>query len=302
MALTLDILKANTVLASLTEEQLNSIVTLSSNDESTVLGTKIGELHGSYDKDVKDVTGIEKKQGEKSYDYVKRVLGDYKGKLTTLEATKVDLEKKISDGATDPALKQKLADTEKSLSDMKALYDSDKTKFDTEKQAYEAKIKEVHVEHAFGTALSGVKFKAAIPESVHGTLVNNAKAEILSKYKADFVEANGSKVLVFRDDKGNIVANPQNKLEPFTAKELMLASSLKDVLDFGIEQPGAGTGKSAAGQSSIVDISSAKSQVEADELISTQLLAQGLTRGSAEFAAKQLEVRKENSVDKLPLR
>ena len=302
MALSIDVLKANEGLAALTEEQLTAIVTLSTNDESTVLGSKIGELHGTYDKDVKEVTGLEKNQGEKSYDYVKRVLGEYKGKLTTLEADKASLEEAIKTKTTDPVVAQKLIDTEKKLNDMTQLYTQTKETFDTEKQSFDNKLKDVHVEHALNSALTGLKFKDTIPASVHETLINTAKAEVLGKYKADFVEADGKKQLVFRDANGNIATNPQNKLSPFTAQELIVSGSLKDALDLGKVQPGGGTGKPAAAAPTTVDISAAKSQVEADELISEQLLAMGLTRGSAEFAAKQLAIRKENAVDKLPLR
>lgn len=302
MALSIDVLKANEGLAALTEEQLTAIVTLSTNDESTVLGSKIGELHGTYDKDVKEVTGLEKNQGEKSYDYVKRVLGEYKGKLTTLEADKASLEEAIKTKTTDPVVAQKLIDTEKKLNDMTQLYTQTKETFDTEKQSFDNKLKDVHVEHALNSALTGLKFKDTIPASVHETLINTAKAEVLGKYKADFVEADGKKQLVFRDANGNIATNPQNKLSPFTAQELIVSGSLKDALDLGKVQPGGGTGKPATAAPTTVDISAAKSQVEADELISEQLLAMGLTRGSAEFAAKQLAIRKENAVDKLPLR
>ena len=81
--LTVDMLKQNGLLASLSDEQLNAIATMSQNDENTVIGTKIGALHGQYDTDILSITGINKNQGEKSYDYLKRVLGDYKTQLTS---------------------------------------------------------------------------------------------------------------------------------------------------------------------------------------------------------------------------
>ena len=56
----------------LTPEQISSITTLSKNDEEQVIGSKIGEIHASYEKDVLGITGVEKNKGEKAYDYVKR--------------------------------------------------------------------------------------------------------------------------------------------------------------------------------------------------------------------------------------
>lgn len=76
--LTIEMLRQSSDLAGLTDNQLNAIAEMSRNDENTVIGTKIGALHGQYDTDILDITGIKKKDGEKSYDYAKRVLGEYK--------------------------------------------------------------------------------------------------------------------------------------------------------------------------------------------------------------------------------
>ena len=105
MALSKDILKAQATLAGLTDAQLDAIVELSTNDEAEVIGARIGQLHGQYDQDVLSVTGLAKKQGEKSYDYVKRILSEYKTKveattaveteLATLKTEKADLETKL---------------------------------------------------------------------------------------------------------------------------------------------------------------------------------------------------------------
>ena len=78
--LTIEMLRQSSDLAGLTDNQLNAIAEMSRNDENTVIGTKIGALHGQYDTDILDITGIKKKDGEKSYDYAKRVLGEYKAK------------------------------------------------------------------------------------------------------------------------------------------------------------------------------------------------------------------------------
>ncbi|MGL5981136.1 MAG: hypothetical protein ACRCZY_09730, partial [Phocaeicola sp.] len=83
MALTAEVIKANEQLATLSDEQLSAIATLSLNDESAVLGARIGEIHGRYEADIKEIVGVDKNQGEKAYDYMKRVLGDYKGKVST---------------------------------------------------------------------------------------------------------------------------------------------------------------------------------------------------------------------------
>lgn len=133
MALTASVLRANQGLAGLTDEQVRAIEELSRNDENTVIGTRIGELHGQYDQDVLGVTGIQKKQGEKSYDYVKRVLGEFKQKAAGTDAlnTQIDdlkrqveeYKKTIADGQGNETLARQLKDTQKQLADTQALFE-----------------------------------------------------------------------------------------------------------------------------------------------------------------------------------
>lgn len=311
MALTKDVIIANGVLATLTPDQITAIETLSVNDETTVIGTKIGTLHGRYDTDILEVSGVAKKQGEHSYEYAKRVIADFKTKVessstlatevTSLKADKLSLEKQIREGGSDAALKQQLKDTETRLSQIQTTYDTEKATFATEKTELQKQVNATHVNYAFDMATTGLKFKATIPDSVKEVLIKNAKSEILATSSPDFVETGGKKVLVFRDANGNILNNQENKLNPFTASEL-ITSKLKDVLDFGKQQSGGGTGPNNDKSENVLDTSTAKTQIEADDLIAKHLMSIGLTRQNPEFAKEQAKIRKENGVDKLPMR
>lgn len=314
MALTPEVIKANEALASLSDDQVAAIATLSVNDEATVINTKIGEHHGLIEKDVKEISGIDKKEGEKSYDYMKRVLGDYKSKAggskelqTEIDGYKntiKDLEQKIADGKGNEAIAQKLKDAESNLAQLQTQYDTDKKAWETEKTGFNEKITGIQVNSEFGKATAGLKFKTGYPEGVQKTLINSAKAGILGQYKPDWVEADGERVMVFRDDKGEIVRNKANGLNPYTAQEL-ISESLKEVLDPGKKTPGGGTGEPGKGgddKIDVVDIANAKTQVEADELIVKHLLQIGETRGSASFAEKQKKIRQDNDIAKLPIR
>lgn len=312
MALTAEILRANAGLTSLTDEQIGAIVELSRNDENTVIGNKIGELHGHYDQDVLAVTGIAKKPDEKSYDYVKRVLTDYKGKaagseelnktITNLKSEIEGYKKTIAEGKGSEAIAQQLKDAQKQLKDTQDLLESKqnewKTKYDTLNTQYQNSL----IDAEFGKALQGIKFKSIYPESVQKTLIESAKRTVLSTAKPDWVENNGTKTLVFRDAAGNIMNNPENKLNPFTPGEL-LARELKDVIDTGRKQQGAGThgGSGGSGGSDYLDLTGITNQVDADNAIAKHLMARGLTRGSKEFSDEAMKLRKENGVDKLPL-
>lgn len=312
MALTEDVLKQNADLATLTPEQITAITTLSTNDENTVIGKKIGELHGQYDNDVVTVAGVQKNQGEKSYDFVKRVLGDFKtkaesaatltGEITTLKSEIDGYKTQIAAGKGNEVMAQQLKDAQKKADDLQKQYDTDKTAWDTEKGTYVSEVNTVKLETEFEKATAKLKFQKQYPESVQATLLDAAKNAIIGTTKQDWVEVNGKKVLVFRDKDGNILNNPENKLNPYTVSEL-LTKQLKDVLDLGKPQGGGGTGNPPAGETvDIADIVTAKTQVEADAMIAKYLLAKGLTRGSQEFATEQTKIRKENEVSKLPVR
>ena len=314
MALTPEVIKANADLATLSDAQIAAISTLSVNDENHVINTKIGELHGLYDKDVKEVSGIEKNQGEKSYDYVKRVLGDFKSKvegaselttkITGYETEIANLKKQISEGKGDEVIRQQLKDAQTELATLKTQYDTDKTAWGTKEKEFSQQITGIQVDTQFEKATAGLKFKAGYPESVQKTLISSAKSAILGTYKPDWVEADGQKIMVFRDAKGEIARNKANSLNPYTAQEL-INEQLKEVLDPGKKTTGTGTedpGKNPQDVIEVVDIAGAKTQVQADEIIVKYLMQQGETRGSASFAEKQKKLREDNGVDKLPLR
>lgn len=314
--LTIEMLRQSSALTGLTDDQLNAIAEMSRNDENTVIGTKIGALHGQYDADILGITGIKKKDGEKSYDYAKRVLGEYKTKaestktiqtqLTAAQAQVAELQSKLEKGAGDETLKQQLKDVKAQVTQLQTQLQTKETEFNTKKAEFDKTIKDTHVDYAFQAATAGLKFKSGITEPIQKTLLNAAKAEVLAKGTPDFIEdGQGGKKLVIRGADGNILNNPKNNLNPYTMQELVMETSLKDVIDTGRQQTGGGTGgfgSGSGGTGGTLDLSGIKSQVEADKAIEAHLLANGLTRDSQEFADQSMQLRTENNVASLPIR
>lgn len=314
--LTIEMLRQSSALTGLTDDQLNAIAEMSRNDENTVIGTKIGALHGQYDTDILSITGIKKKDGEKSYDYAKRVLGEYKTKaesvktiqtqLTAAQAQVAELQSKLEKGAGDETLKQQLKDAKAQVTQLQTQLQTKETEFNTKKAEFDKTIKDTHVDYAFQAATAGLKFKSGITEPIQKTLLNAAKAEVLAKGTPDFIEdGQGGKKLVIRGADGNILNNPKNNLNPYTMQELVMETSLKDVIDTGRQQTGGGTGgfgSGSGGTGGTLDLSGIKSQVEADKAIEAHLLANGLTRDSQEFADQSMQLRTENNVASLPIR
>jgi ribosomal protein L29 len=313
--ITIEMLNQSESLKGLTDAQKLAITTLSSNDEATVIGTKIGALHGQYDADILSISGISKADGEKTYDYLKRVLGDYKTKLdgtktlsAQLEAQKkkvTELETKLAAGGSDEAVKQQLKDARHQVTQLQTQLTAKTGELDKAKKDYEKKEKDLQVSFAFTNATAGIKFKADVSEPVKKILLAAAKDEILAKGTPDFIDdGNGGKKLVLRDTAGNTLNNPKNNLNPYTIEELVMETSLKDVIDTGKQQLGGGTNPNPSDDHRTVnlDLSTAKTQQEADVQIENYLLSTGLTRDNVEFGNKALEIRNENNVSSLPIR
>lgn len=313
--ITIEMLNQSESLKGLTDAQKLAITTLSSNDEATVIGTKIGALHGQYDADILSISGISKADGEKTYDYLKRVLSDYKTKLdgtktlsAQLEAQKkkvTELEAKLAAGGSDEAVKQQLKDARHQVTQLQTQLTTKTEELDRAKKDYEKKEKDLQVGFAFTNATAGIKFKADVSEPVKKILLAAAKDEILAKGTPDFIDdGNGGKKLVLRDAAGNTLNNPKNNLNPYTIEELVMETSLKDVIDTGKQQSGGGTkpNPSSDHRTFNLDLSTAKTQQEADIQIENYLLSTGLTRDNVEFGNKALEIRNENNVSNLPIR
>lgn len=314
--LTIEMLRQNASLTGLTDAQLTAIAEMSRNDENTVIGTKIGALHGQYDSDILSITGIAKNNGEKSYDYAKRVLNDYKsqiGSTATIQAQLANAQKevqtlkdKLAAGAGDETLKQQLKDAKAQVTQLQTQLTTKETEFNETKTKLEGQIKDVHVDYAFQAATGALKFKAGITEGVQKILLASAKAEVLAKGTPDFVDdGKGGKTLVFRGADGNVLNNPANNLNPFTVQELVMQTSIKDVVDTGKQQSGGGTAPIVTISNSgttLLDLTNVRNQLDADKAIESYLLSNGLTRDSAEFAEQSLQLRTENKVNELPIR
>ena len=308
--ITADILKANEQLAKLTDEQIASIVTLSTNDVNAEIGKKIGELYRQLDTTIDTSTGIARKGDEKTYNYLERAIkelkgsmpnvDEMKGKIKTLTDEKIRLEALIAEGSKDTETAQLLNQAKAELKSTKDLYLGLQTKFDEQAKIHKSELFGLRVENELTNALNGLKFKAEIPANVTKTFVNAA----ISKVKGlnpDYVdEVNGGKRLVFRDANGVVISNPTN-LAPYTAAEL-LGNELKDIIAI---KGAKGTGTQVDGggiNNDTVTIGNARTQQEAMTIISKSLCAQGLTAGSKEFQTKLDAAWAENKVKSLPVK
>ena len=316
MALTNELLKGNAATAALTDEQINAIVEMSKNDETAVIGQKTGEIYGGLDADILAASGIAKNGTEKTYDYAKRVIGEIKGqagsvaelqtKVSELEKEKARLETVVAKGGADAETKRQLDKANADLANVTAEYASLKTKYDNAQAEHEKTLFGMKIDGEMAKAVAGIKFKADLPASVTAVLLEQAIAKVKSLNPEYIDDGNGGKVLAFNEN-GTTMRNPENNLRPYTATELVTRElKTMGVLETARKQTGAGSEiqpPRGTGESG-VDISGARTQDEAHEIIAKQLMAQGKVNGSKEFSDAMAQAWKDNrdAIKALPLR
>ena len=316
MALTTELLKGNAATAGLSDEQINAVVEMTKNDETTVIGQKTGEIYGGLDADILAASGIAKNGTEKTYDYAKRVIGEIKAQagnatelqnqIAELTKEKGRLEQVIAKGGADAETKRALEQAKADLANVTREYGELKTKYDTAQTEHEKALFGMKIDGEFAKATAGLKFKADLPQSVISVLNEQAVAKVKAMNPEYIDDGNGGKVLAFMDN-GTPRRNPENNLRPFTAAELVAKElTTMGVLETGRKQTGAGSqGGGTGGQGSgTVDLSGARTQDEAHEIIVKQLLAQGKVNGTKEFDDAMAQAWKDNreAIKALPIR
>lgn len=311
--LTTELLNANSATSALSDEQKTAIVEMSRNDENEVIGKRIGEIYRDLDADVLEASGVAKDGAEKTYDYAKRVIGGLKekadaadgnaAKVAALEKENTRLHKSIEEGGTDAEVKKELGKTKADLASVTKQYADLKEKFDKSESDHAAAILAIKIDGEFAGIAPA--FKKDLPEGVKGVLLTQAINTVKAMSPEFIDDGKGGKVLAFMKD-GLPLRNPENNLNPYTAKDLVM-KELKGmgVLEEGRKQAGAGsreepTGSAAGGT---IDISGARSQVEADDIIRKGLLARGMTAHSVAFQQEfdKIRMEKYDTIKALPL-
>ena len=229
--LTREILAANAQLSGLTEEQITAIVTLSENDENSVIAKKTGEIYGALDNDILTVSGIAKNGTEKTYDYAKRVMSamkadaeaatGYKSQIDALTKEKTRLEKAIADGAADAETAKALKQAKADLANITTQYNELNTKYTDIQEAHKKELFAIKIDSELQTAAGGIKFKAGLPESVTRVILQQATEKIKGMNPEYIDDGKGGKILAFKDETGAIMRNPNNQLNPFGASDLL---------------------------------------------------------------------------------
>jgi len=314
MALTKATIIANAVLATLTDEQIAALETLSTNDENTVIGNKVGEIYREFDTKISSITGIARNGDEKTYNYFERAatslkdaakdLDKYKTDVEALTKEKARLEKVVNEGGADVETKRQLTQAKADLTSVTSQYNTLKEEHDNAKATHESQLFGVKIDNELSKATNGLKFKADLPPTVMTVLMEQTLNKIKS-FKPEYIDdGKGGQILAFKDESGAVMRNSENQLNPFTAAELIQKQfKTLGVLDEGRKVAGAGGSgddKGGNGGAASLDVSGAKTRVEANNAITSNLLSQGLTNGSDAFQTAMDQAWKDNNVSALP--
>ena len=228
---------------------------------------KVRELYDKLDLDILTTTGVQKKAEEKTYDYLKRVLADFKDQLSNADVKKLkDQLEELKKSGAGPELenvRQAAAKKEKELTDRIAQLNQ--------------QIVEKDIRANLNQALTGLKFKD-IPKSVLDTYLEATMAKMTAKAKL----VDGK--VIFTKEDGSAILD-MSTYQPAGADSL-LKEELKDIIDAGIQGKGAGTkpanvtvDKDGKKQVQVFIPAGIKTQGELTE----HLMKSGLARGSEEY-------------------
>lgn len=312
--ITVEMLAADAALVGLTDEQKNAIALMSKNDEEVVIGNRFREVYNKLDETIARETGIARNGDEKTYLYLERAAKELATKANSVEGlnTKIaDLSKErdrlkeqIAKGG-DEALRKQLEQATKDLDGVRKQYDTLKADFDKAKTDHAAELFGIQIDNVLAGAQAGLKFKPEFPQAATDTLLAQALAKVKGM-NPDFIDdGKGGKRLVFKGENGEIARDPENHLEPYTA-EALLKKELRamGILDEGRRAAGVSTTQphQQPQQGAAVDLSMARTQQEADNIIHGQLNAQGLVRGSKKYQEAYDAAWKENNIISLPVK
>lgn len=305
---------SNEVFAEVPEEKRGALVEYINRVEQEAHSKATGEIYRNLDETISKVSGMSREPGdEKTYTFAERVINHFKteaekypGQIAELQQEKSRLEGLIAKGGTDAELSRKYSQAVSDLETMKAEYEKTKADLTTKETEYQTKLRNVEVDYALQSAVAGLKFAPEVKESVKNLVVKNALGRIKQEYRPDIVEdeKTGMKTVVFRNEAGDILKNAANGLNPFSVKEILV----KELTGFEVLAPeksggggGTGNGKTDPDTPDAISTAGAKTQVEANEIITQALMRMGYKNGSPEFQKLSTEAFKANKCLELPL-
>jgi hypothetical protein len=192
------------------DEDKSFIENFKQSEVEKLLGERVSELHSRYDADILEVTGLRKDPKEKTYEFNKRVMKEYLGKISAYEKKIEELSK-----GHNPKNDDKIKELEGLIEQIKQEKDNEIQRAKHETVTYKTRTE-------FDKALSKLPIDPSIPERARQALVETTIGQLMNA--GEWREEG----LVFKDEKGEVLRNKQT-YKPLTAEEL-LTDQLNDIL------------------------------------------------------------------------
>lgn len=284
------------------EQVISKIVELGNNtftiENQNEVDKVIKKLRGQVDE-VLQKHGFPK-GGDKTTDHLDNVLitlkesqmtDDFKTKYKSLEEQNRELSEQIKQSNPDWSKKEK--DLQDKIQLLQKANEEQKQNYDNSLVQHKQDLLKIHL-------LSSIpKVKEDISEKTKELHTNYALDNLLKL--ADFDEKGN---VIFRDTEGKILYNSENKNNPFTAAEMWSKDDyFKDIIHIDSSKNGLNLKDGVKlNNNTVVTISGAKTQLEADDIINKMLLSKGITNQSENYIQEFDKIRKENNISKLPMR
>ncbi len=249
----------------------------------TAIDGRTSEWATNIEKDILELTGIEKNSDEKYHDYYKRAVASVKGDPAKVKELETQLEDLKKSGKVDEAVKKELEELKEAAKTQTETHNSELEKLRNENLTY-VKTTEIN------RGLSGLKFKETLPESTISRERNWAVSQML-EMPSEIREQDGVKQYVFLDKNGHAERNPDNS---YITPEQKAKELLKDVLAEDIKgagsgsnggKGGTGTGEGGTGEGSEefgIDFE-IPDTIESMEALDTFLKEKGITSKSESY-------------------
>ena len=261
------------------------------------IGDEIGKVHGGYDQDFKEVLGIEKPQGVKSYTFWKEQVQKLKETanpelLSEKDQQIAELQKAVEQSAGSEHFKslyEKLqSDSETRIAELNQTIEELETKFRNNK-----------IESLINKAMNGFEFNSDLPEDVRTSFVDGIVSKLIQ----------GAKVM--EDGTVTFYENNEPILNPKTLAKMDAGDILKNKLASVLlkKENSAGGGvdpkkvdpNNPNRMNTPATITTAKTQTQLFDAISKELASKGMRKGSKEYTNEFDKLFAENS-EGLPLK
>lgn len=213
-----------------TADQEKSFREMMSNQD---VNKALSDSHAKTEATIFETTGIEKKPGEKFYDYHKRALGE---KLTNVKILEDKVKKYESEGfQSSDLLKQARIDLEKAQATIAEQNNEWKKKFETkESEIFNSRV-DSEIERVLG------ELRASIDPTIKPELVPDILAARLAKFRNENQPYNSDGFVVWKDPKTGATRTSKQDGKAQNFKDLF-TPYLADVAGTPRQQSGAGSG------------------------------------------------------------